>query len=151
MKDKVPDYARQQRHKRIASVVLVVLSLLAIGDHLYRVATRPPAKHAPVSVASTSTVVTTIQSFTQYEDTQYGRQCGNYSPSKMSVVFWNATKNSCAPNWLSGVTTFAKMEDEWYGHACGDYLPTRKQLLAFNKAKYHCPSRITNYLPPFEK
>ena len=151
MKDKDPDYVRQQRHKRIASVVLVTLSLLAFGDHLYRVASRPPAKHAPVSVASTTTTVTTIQSFTQYEDTQYGRQCGNYSPSTMSIEFWNATEYSCAPYWLRGVTTFAKMEDEWYGHACGDYLPTREQLLAFNNAKFHCSGHVTNYLPPFEK
>jgi hypothetical protein len=151
MKDNVPDYVRRRRHLRILSTVLVTFLLLAFGDHLYRVVNRPPVKRAVFSVASTTTTVAPIQSFNQYEDTQYGRQCGNYSPSTVSIDFWNATENSCAPSWLRGVTTFANMEDDWYGHACGDYLPTRKQLQAFNDAKFHCPGHVTNYLPPLDK
>ena len=145
-----PDYHRQRRQLLVVKIFIVAALALALGDHIYRVADRTQPRRAPTSMSTSPHSTTTIPTFTNSENRQYRQQCGG-SPSKIDLDFWYGTEYSCAPSWLSGVTTFEQMEDQWYGHACGNYSPTQRQLVVFNNAKFHCPGRITNFLPTFEK
>jgi hypothetical protein len=143
-------FRRQRRQIRVVTVVLLAAAFAAIGVHISDVLGRPTPKRPFVIATTTTSQLKPIQSFTDYQAQQYGKQCGNYSPSNVDLDYWYGTEYSCAPTWLKGVKTFAQMEDQWYGRACGNYSPTRELLIAFNNARFHCPGHITKFLPSFE-
>jgi len=143
-------FRRQRRQIRAVSVVLLAAALAELGVHISDVLGRPAPRRPQVVATTTTSQLKPIQSFTDYEAQQYGKQCGNYSPSNVDLDYWYGTEYSCAPMWLKGVKTFAQMEDQWYGRACGNYLPTRQELVAFNDATFHCPGHNTKFLPSFE-
>jgi hypothetical protein len=131
-------------------VVLIAAALAALGVHISDVLGRPAPRRALFVATTTTSPLKPLQSFTDYEAQQYGKQCGNYSPSNVQLDYWYGTEYSCAPIWLNGVKTFGQMEDRWYGRACGNYSPTRHELIAFNSATFHCPGHNTKFLPSFE-
>lgn len=135
---------RKVRHPFIWLVVLALIVWLTVAFISNFQSPRYTNEEAP-------TPATTIQ---QSINQQYGRDCGNYSPTKDDLSWFYSANDgnadskdpspgsygalgtgsgqvSCPPAWVTVLKTNQQLQVAWYGHACGDYSPSPGEIHYF--------------------